>query len=395
MMDSAQIMRQALSAGRYDALQNEAFSAQQTNQAVVESGQAMGFTFEVMGDPAQELQDSMEELSFQFEEKEMKTAGERKLGEMRRAGNPMVEAVLKWQKVLPDMPGGAFMERMLRNLRQILQQGQMANPQTLLKMLGEGSGDPSHQFAMLEAMAESVRPDETDLQALLSATKRELNAAKGPEIRAGLNLAEQINAQAKGPEEMQSLRDLYRGEVLGFTTPQACFRSLLATRGAGRLGEALDFLIKGCGIDLHSPSPSQSPEELRRVLGDLQCVMVLKTVMDKMTALSGKMTTQFGETCLLNGEKLVGRVMDFTEMSFVGAGDIAQFIAACGFQKLLAQLYFCTDLIGMFRQLSPRLFADEADRFQLEDAAQEHLDDLVFRQEKEDQKNREKGGNAA
>ena len=157
MMDSAQIMRQALSAGRYDALQNEAFSAQQTNQAVVESGQAMGFTFEVMGDPAQELQDSMEELSFQFEEKEMKTAGERKLGEMRRAGNPMVEAVLKWQKVLPDMPGGAFMERMLRNLRQILQQGQMANPQTLLKMLGEGSGDPSHQFAMLEAMAESVR----------------------------------------------------------------------------------------------------------------------------------------------------------------------------------------------------------------------------------------------
>ena len=87
--------------------------------------------------------------------------------------------------------------------------------------------------------------------------------------------------------------------------------------------------------------------------------------------------------------------MDFTEMSFVGAGDIAQFIAACGFQKLLAQLYFCTDLIGMFRQLSPRLFADEADRFQLEDAAQEHLDDLVFRQEKEDQKNREKGGNAA
>ena len=66
MLDAAQIMRQALSAGRFDALQNAAVSTQQTNQAAVQSGQAMGFRLEVMSDPAQELQDSMEELSFQF-----------------------------------------------------------------------------------------------------------------------------------------------------------------------------------------------------------------------------------------------------------------------------------------------------------------------------------------
>ena len=41
MMDCAQIMRKALSEGRFDALQNSAFSTQQTNQATVESGQAM------------------------------------------------------------------------------------------------------------------------------------------------------------------------------------------------------------------------------------------------------------------------------------------------------------------------------------------------------------------
>lgn len=391
MMDAAQIMRQALSAGRFDALQNEAFSTQQANQAVAESGTAMGFTLQVMGDPAQEFQDSLEELSFQFEEKAMKTAGERKLGEARRAGNPFVEAVLTWQKVLPDLPGGSFMERMLRNLRQMLQQGQNVGTGTLLRMLGEGSGDPSHQFAMLDVLEQGLAAGEDGLRGLVAATRRALTEAKGPEIRAGINLAEQINAQAKGPEEMQSLRDLYRGEVLGFTTPQACFRSLLATRGAGRLGEALDFLMKGCGLDLQSPSPSQSPEELHRVLGDLQCVMVLKTVMDKMTALVGKMATQFGEMCLLNGEALTGRILAFTETPFVASANIAQLIDACGLARLLAQLYFCTELVGAFRQLSPRLFADEADRFRLEDAAQEHLDGLVARQDAEDQKNREKG----
>lgn len=321
----------------------------------------------------------------------MKTAGERKLGEARRAGNPFVEAVLTWQKVLPDLPGGAFMERMLRNLRQMLQQGQNVGTGTLLRMLGEGSGDPSHQFAMLDVLEQGLAAGEGELRGLVAATRRALTEAKGPEIRAGINLAEQINAQAKGPEEMQSLRDLYRGEVLGFTTPQTCFRSLLTTRGAGRLGEALDFLMKGCGLDLQSPSPSQSPEELHRVLGDLQCVMVLKTVMDKMTALVGKMATQFGETCLLNGEALTGRILAFTETPFVVPANIAQLIDACGLAQLLAQLYFCTELVGAFRQLSPRLFADEADRFRLEDAAQEHLDGLVARQDAEDQKNREKG----
>ena len=208
MMDSAQIMRQALSAGRFDALQNSAFSTQQTNQATVESGQAMGFRLETMSDPLQELQDSMEELSFSFEEKTMKSVAERKMGEMRRAGNPFVEAVLKWQKVLPDMPGGAFMERMLRNLRQAMMQGQMFNSDGLKRMLGEGSSDPSVQFAMLEAMEEGLSANEAELKNLIAQTKQALNAEKGAEIRAGLNIAEQINAQAKAPEEMQGLRDL-------------------------------------------------------------------------------------------------------------------------------------------------------------------------------------------
>ena len=394
MMDSAQIMRQALSAGRFDALQNSAFSTQQTNQATVESGQAMGFRLETMSDPLQELQDSMEELSFSFEEKTMKSVAERKMGEMRRAGNPFVEAVLKWQKVLPDMPWGAFMERMRRDRRQAMMQGQMFNSDGLKRMLGEGSSDPSVQFAMLEAMEEGLSANEAELKNLIEQTKQALNAEKGAEIRAGLNIAEQINAQAKAPEEMQGLRDLYRQEVLGFKNPQDCFRSLLASRGAGKLGESLDFLTKSCGLDLHSPSPSQSPEELRRVLGDLQCVNVLKAILDKMGVLAGKMQSQFGETCLLNGEKLTGRILDFTEMPFVNSSNIASLISSCGLEKLLAQLYFCTELIGAFRQLSPRLFAEESDRFKLEDAAQEHLDGLVSLQEEAEKKERDKRGAA-
>lgn len=388
MFDAAQIMRQALQAGRYDALNGEAFTATQTNKAAVESGQAMGFNLSVVEDPMADLMDSMEELSFQFEEKEMKTAGERKLGELKGPKSAYVTAVQEWMKTLPDMPGGEFMERMLRQLRQAMQSGRAPDAQGLLKMLGEGSGDPSHQFAMLDVLEQALNPGEDELAKLLAGTKRELEQAKGPEIRAGINLAEQVNARATTPDEMQGLRDLYRGEVLGFKNPQDCFRSLLASRGAGRLEESLDFLIKGCGIDLNSPSPSQSPEELRRILGDLQCVNVLRTVLERCSALAGKMSSQFGETCLLNGEKMTGRIMDFTSMPFVNAGNIASFVSSCGVSQLLAQLYFCTELLGMFRSLSPRLFAEDSDRFKLIDAGQEHLDGLVSLQEEAEERER-------
>jgi len=399
MLDSAQIMRQALSAGRFDVLQNEAFTTTQTNKAAVESGQALGFTLQVMDDPMADLMDSMEELSFQFEEKELKSAAERKIGEKFNARNAYVTAVETWQKTMPDMPGGQFMERMLRALRQMVRSGQHPDAGQLLKMLGQGSSDPSHQFAMVDILEQALGPDEADLQKLLGSAKQELVRTKGAEIRAGINLANAVNEAAKSPEEMQGLRDLYRGEVLGFKSPQDCFRSLLATRGAGKLADAIEFLVKGCGIDLQSPSPSQSPEELRRILGDLQCVQVLKTCLDKLGVLAGKMASQFGEPSLLNGEKLTGRVMEFTEMPFVNAGNIASLVSTCGITQLLAQIYFCTGLIDVFRQLSPRLFAQEADRFRLEDAAQEHLDGLVSLQEEaeeeERKKNRQGGGRAA
>lgn len=386
-MDNTQIIRQSLQTGRYDNLQNEAFTTQQINKAAVESGQAMGFTLQVEVDPAAELLDSMEELSMQFEEKSMKSIGERHLGE-KRTRSPLLMAVQSWQKILPDLPSSAFLDRLFRLLRN--PNASLPNPKQLLEMLHEGSSDPTNEFAMLEILQEAAENESEELKTLLQQTKQQLEENAGPEIRVGLNLAQQINETAKSPEEMQNLRDLYRGEILGFTSPQDCFRSLIANRGAGRLAESLDFLIKGCGIDLQSPSPSQTPEELRRILADLQCVNVLRTVMDKNNVLAEKMLSQFNETCLLNGEKMTERILEFTEMPFVNPSNIESLISLCGISQLLAKIYFCTELIGMFHQLSPRLFSDDADRFKLIDAGQEHLDGLVSEQEEVDAREKKK-----
>ena len=390
MINATQMMRQTMQTGLYDPLQGGVYSAQKVNTPPVERSQAMGYAVEVMADPLQELEDAKEELSFQFEEKAMKKLGDRKLGEQSVRSLRMIEAIQKWQQVMPDLPGGAFLERLLNQLRAQIKGGARPTPQDLRNALEEGSKDPSHIFALLESLEAALGADETELKALVAQAKQTLQAHEGAELRAGLNIADEVRAMAKSTEQMQELRDLYRGEVLGFKNPQACFRSLLAARGADKLAESIDFLVKSCGVDLNSPAPSQSSEALARVLGDLQCVNVLTAVMDKFNLLALHLTRAFGSPCALAAETLTGKLLDLTEVPFVTSSHIRTFVGACELMSLLAQVYFCTDLASIVRALSPRLFETEDQRRQLVEAVQDHLDELVVRQAEVDQAEAEK-----
>ncbi len=383
--DAAQILRQTYAAGADAAMMREMAEPVRTAPAP-ERGELMGMSVTAQADPMAELMDSMEELSFQFEEKEMKRAGERKMGEMQGPRTELLKAVETWMKMMPDMPGQEFMAKLARNLRNQAAAGQTPDPRELLKELGRGSTDPSHQFAMLDILEQAFGAGEDELRALVREAKARLAEAKGPEIRAGINLAEEVNARATTPEQMQELRDLYRSEVVGFTKPQDCFRSLLASRGPGGLADAIQFLIAGCGKDLASSSPSLESAALGRILTDLNCVQVLQTVLDSFTQLAARMGKQFGETCLMNGEQMTGRVVDLTEQAFVAANAIAAFVGDCGLAKLMAQMDFTRELTRLFRLLSPRLFAKDGDRQRLVDAAQEHLDLLIERESEEEEK---------
>ena len=377
--DAAQILRQTYASGIAD-LRPSAF---EEVPAPTARGELMGTSFTVEADPTAELMDSMEELSFQFEEKEAKRAGDRKLGEMQGPRTAMIKAVESWMAMMPDMPGREFLAGVMRNLRGAAQAGNPQDAQGLLKELARGSTDPSHQFAMLDILEQAFGEGEDALRALVRQAKAQLAEAKGPEIRAGINLAEEVNARATTPEEMGELREMYRSEVVGFTKPQDCFRSLLGARGPEGLKDAIDFLIAGCGADLKSPAPSMEAAALGRILTDLQCVQVLQTVLDALTALGRRMDKQFGERCALDGEQMTGRVLDFTEQAFVAESGIAAFIGDCGMKALLARMDFARELTGLFRKLSPRLFEREGDRQRLVDAAQEHLDNLISEEEAE------------
>ena len=383
--DAAQILRQTYAAGAEAMQRAEMLSAVKTDMQAAELGEIMGMEVTMEADPMAELLDSMEELSFQFEEKSMKRISDRKLGEMQGPRSAMVKAMEAWASIMPDMPGRDFLTKTLRSLRNSAASGRLPDSQDILKALARGSTDPSHQFAMLDILEQALGPEETELRSLIQGTKSRFVQERGPEIRAGINLAEEVNARATTPQEMQELRDLYRGEVIGFKNPQDCFRSLLSSRGAGGIADAIQFLIAGCGADIKAATPSRDAEALGRILTDLNCVQVLQTVLEKLDQLAARMPKQFGDVCLMNGEQMAGRVLDFTEQPFVSSATIAAFVGECGMAKLLAKMDFTRELTRLFRQLSPRLFAKEGDRQRLVDVTQEHLDDLITQENEEEE----------
>lgn len=373
--DSAQFLRNPIRFDRVDTMMAQVMESTEVAMPV-ETGRLGGATV-VQTDATAELMDAMEELSMMFEEKSSKKISERKLGETRSRTSAYTEAIENWAKAMPDMPRKDEIEKLLRLLRQMMQGGQLPDVSVLKEMLTKLSQDPSHQFATLDILEQALGTEEGDLRTLLNSTREALMKEKGGEIRAGINLAAEVNARATTPEEMGQLRQLYRSEILGFTTPQDCFRSILASRGAGSLDATIEFLTRGCGTDLASATPSRDATALRRILQDLQCVQVLKTVLDTMGGLSTRMGREFGEKMLLSNEAMTGRVIDFTEKTFVSSEQLAAFVAACGVMKLLARMDFAREMMTIFRKLSSRLFASEDDRLRLIEASQEHLDALI------------------
>ena len=383
--DAAQILRQTYAAGTSAMQQMSDLTNPIDTEDFVERGELKGTALVVEDDPDADLMDSLEELSQQFEEKAVKRMAERRMGPVQGSRTAFVRALEAWASLMPDMPGRNRLDRLAKTLRETRFTGRLPTADELLLDLARESTDPSHQFAMLDLLEQMMGEGDAELLALVRQAKAQLMSQKGADIKAGINLAEEINARATTPEEMRELRDLYRSEVVGFTKPQDCFRSLVAARGAGGLKDAIAFLIAGCGRDLASADPSMEHAALGRILTDLQCVQVLQTVMEKLSQLGARMGEQFGEPCALDGEQLTGRVVELTEQAFVTSVAVARLVGECGMAKLLAQMDFTRELTRVFRQLSPRLFAKEGDRQRLVDAAQEHLDALITRENEEEE----------
>lgn len=344
-------------------------------------GKAMGLRLQALPPPPADLTHAMEELSAIFEERAVKRLAERHIALRETRLPPGYDAVQRVSDRFPDLPSAATFEQLVAWLKAHPD----ASTREILHHLATLCRDPVLQALLLKALQQANLQTEPTLLHRLTEAERLLFQEHGAEIRAGLNLADWVRQTADCPEALAPWRTLYTSEVLGFTTPQACFRSLCAQRGMAQLEQAIAFLVTGCGIDLQSLHPSQHPEALRRILLDLQSVEVLRTVLERLTALVARLHTHFGETSQLSGATLTENILVLTEKAHVSEAEMAAIGTACGWKRLSVQIDFSREWLAIIRSLSPRLFADEAHRGQLIDAAEAWLETLIITEEEHEQ----------
>ena len=342
-------------------------------------GKARGYRLQTLPHPTTDLTNAMEELTALFEERSVKRLAQRRISLEESSPLRGYDTIARALRHFPDLPSADAFARLVAQLKQ----QPPTTARALLDQLGSLCKDPALQAVLLQALRQ-LPPNPSAAHPLpVAAAEALLYQTQGAEIRAGFNLADWVKTTGVHPEALHSWRELYTAEVLGFTTPQACFRHLCAARGVEGVRPALDFLMKGCGLELQCVQPSLHPELLRRILTDLQCVAVLRTVLERFDHLLARIHQQFGEHAALSGSALTEHVLQLTERPSATEAEMAAIDRACGWRRRAVRIDFGREWLATLRSLSARLFKQEHQRTQLIEAAERWLEQLI--DEEEDQ----------
>ena len=378
MDEVAQMNNQSLLTGHLDRVRGRAFTVHQENKVGVDSGTVNGVKFYCDEVPDAKVMNALDEVSRLFADRVTKPVGGHQIGEKLTAEQQYFTAVDSWKKVFPEMPGDAQIEARLRELRQQVHDNTLVlNADLLLRLVAEMSAGAGVSYAVLQSMKAMLDPGEVALSALIDEALATLMRTSGRQILTEVNIHEAVNKAATTPEDLQKLRDLYKSEVDGFTTPQECYKSLVKERGALRLWESLDFLTESLGQDLQSQLPSRDKEMLGDILTKLKQASILRTVCEELSQLVSRMSKEYGERPVQSPEELTGVLLQMVQSGAATKEAVAAFLDQMGIQGLAARNYCCLAFQGLLRRMSSGAFTKESDRIGFVDASQELMDDMV------------------
>ena len=378
MDEVAQMNNQSLLTGHLDRLHGRAFTVHQANKVGVDSGTVNGVKFTLDEVPDAKVMNALDEVSRLFADRVTKPIGGHQIGERLTAEQQYFTAVDSWKKIFPEMPGDAQIEGRLRELRQQVRDNTLViNADLLLRIVAEMSAGPGVSYAVLQSMKAMLDPGEVALSALIDEALATLMRTSGRQILTEVNIHEAVNKAATSPADLQKLRDLYKSEVDGFTTPQECYKSLVKERGALRLWESLDFLTESLGQDLQSQLPSRDKEMLGDILTQLKQASILRTVCEELSQLVSRMSKGYGERPAQSPEELTGVLLQMVQSGAATKETVAAFLDQMGIRGLAARNYCCREFQGLVRRMSSDAFAKESDRIGFVDASQDLMDDMV------------------
>lgn len=328
------------------------------------------------------LADAAEELTMQHGEDDeygLKKLEEREFSAKSELSERLREVARKYLEGALDLGRPQDLAQLVSTIMQRTN----PTPQEIKRQVGERYPDVSQQYEALAFLEESLTGFEGQEAALaaVQAAKAELEAERGPEIHAGLNVAADAKQSAQtGLADAQSLRDFYREMVLGYTDVKQAYDAMLAKYGPDRFPAAAAFLIQGLGADLQSPQPSRDPAQLKAVLDDLYFVQTARNTHQAFSDLCDKVSKLYQPRQPLDAHQLMNEILPLKDQRWIDSNKILGLADRAGFPSDEGKIYFLRELHGIVRRLPDKIFQTLDDRDRLKTALQQSLDTAIDRE---------------
>ncbi|CAK0749552.1 type III secretion protein W [Gammaproteobacteria bacterium] len=328
-------------------------------------------------DVASMVKDAAEELTFGHSERAEKSLKERKMGQGIDAQS-LRERIEQLRQSLPDLPDDAAFQALVEELRR----QSPSDAAEVMDRVGSLSRDPSHRFLLLELLRDTLDSEEApqELRAAVQGALDQLLAEQGPDIRAGINIAQVVQeGQRAGLADIQSLRDFYRETLVRYPGLNDTFGALLKQFGDDNLGRGLDFLMKAAGADLAAAKGSLEPAALKSTLDDLFRLHVLMGLREGC----GNLVKRLGAFGIRPDApaQLLGQLLALSEKTWIHNQDIAPLPVALGLRNIEGEINFLREFKGLSRLMPLKAFTQADSREKLLDAIQGALDEAINREE--------------
>ena len=265
-----------------------------TTSTTAFAGNLKGYQVAAAADGTASIQDSLEELSLTMGEASSKKLADRSI--RSKSFSARLHALMA--KYVTALPETLSPDELKHQYAEWLRHLAQPDSQRLKHRLQERFGDNEEaQVATLEFLDELFTEEENPAaKAAIRDLKNEWkqDVKLGPLIRAGENVATTAEEFSGELDSDFGLKTFYRTTVLGWSTLDDAYTSVLDSYGGESFSSATEFLIRALGCEMQSMGPSCDPRLLAAVRDDIYYLQVVRRLHFRLEELVERLQSNYG-----------------------------------------------------------------------------------------------------
>ena len=296
------------------------------------------------------IADATEELTSAMSEETEKDVSDREVEDGRKADS--LERLLQLSEINELMKSlGDLNKRDLHRALKALLKHQSKGPQVLRRQAEQEFKEPSHQYAALKSLVETLKARRAPTPRI-DAAERALSGLMeehGAAIKAAVNVGAAAGAYAKGDlGTVPELRDAYRTNVHDYHAISDVIDDLVTRFGEGKLKQSIGFMLSALAGDLESAGSSIDKTHLGLIMSDMNRLKTMSTMLGNCDLLMQN-AIELGAKSSFTPVSLLRDIAPLQDAARVLPDQITAIPVRAGLNDIEHQIRFINDLHEVVR----------------------------------------------